>query len=72
MAENQKEIFYLTGNNLDLKILERLSRKEFWLDIHESCWERIEKSRHIIDDLVERNIKAYGVTTGSVFFPKKV
>lgn len=58
------KIIYIDGENLTLEELLSVSRNESIVKLSEAAKTEINKSRKIVDNIVENNKTVYGVTTG--------
>lgn len=68
MNHQGKNIFYLNGDNLTPDILQKLSRKEFFIDLDQETWNRVSDSAKVIMSIVRTHEKVYGITTGFGYF----
>ncbi|MCR3759601.1 histidine ammonia-lyase [Clostridium felsineum] len=55
---------YINGNDLTLEDLVLICRENYKVEIDEESAKKVQKSRKIIDDIVENEKTIYGVTTG--------
>ena len=68
MSHREKPFFYLNGQNLTPDILQKLSKKEYYIDLDEETWKRVSNSEKVIKCIVYRHEKVYGITTGFGYF----
>jgi len=54
----------IDGNSLNLKDLALIARENYKVEIMDEAKKRVEKSRAIVDDIVENEKTIYGITTG--------
>lgn len=54
----------ITGNDLRLEDIVNVARNNYQVDISEEAIKRVEKSRGIVDKIVEEDRVVYGITTG--------
>lgn len=54
----------IDGNSLTLKDLALIARENYKVEIVDEAKKRVEKSRAIVDDIVENEKTIYGITTG--------
>ncbi|MHC1720690.1 MAG: histidine ammonia-lyase [Clostridiaceae bacterium] len=59
-----ENIIILDGNSLSLEDLVNVSRRGYKVALSEKAVARVEKSRKIVEEIVENNRVVYGVTTG--------
>ncbi|KOF56956.1 histidine ammonia-lyase [Clostridium sp. DMHC 10] len=55
---------FIDGNSLTLKDLALIARNNYEVKIDDEAKKRVEKSRAIVDDIVENEKTIYGITTG--------
>lgn len=58
------EKIIITGEDLSLQDIVKVSRYGYEVELSENAKEHINKSRKIVDNIVENNIVKYGITTG--------
>lgn len=54
----------LTGNDLRLRDIEAVSRGDHKVVVASDVWRNIARGRACVDDVIRKNIPAYGITTG--------
>eukprot|EP01127_Copromyxa_protea_P010160 TRINITY_DN2450_c0_g1_i1.p1 TRINITY_DN2450_c0_g1~~TRINITY_DN2450_c0_g1_i1.p1 ORF type:complete len:585 (-),score=97.03 TRINITY_DN2450_c0_g1_i1:28-1782(-) len=59
-----KETVLLDGNNLTLDTLLELGRGDYKIGLVPSAWERVEKSRRVIEEILVSGKVVYGINTG--------
>lgn len=57
-------IIYIEGNNLTLEELMMVARHNYKVELTQEAREKILASRKIVEDIVDNNKVAYGITTG--------
>lgn len=60
-----KGLAYIDGNSLSIQQLDDIIRLNLSIDLTESAWEKVAKSRGIIEEIIADPTKVvYGITTG--------
>ena len=62
----------LDGNSLTPEILNQLSEGGHTLDLTDEAWERVDRGRSVVDDILERKEVVYGINTGFGNFARVV
>ena len=59
-ANNKKMEIILNGENLEVEHAENIKKFDTVISISEEAWEKIEKSRAVIEDMLDRGQTIYG------------
>lgn len=65
---DSKTVLFLSGNDLKPEELVKISAGQTQIDFSEATINRVQKSRKIIDDIVDSEKVVYGVNTGFGLF----
>jgi len=57
-------VIILDGESLTIEDLVKIARDNERIEVSHESWEKIEKCRKVVEDLIKRREKLYGITTG--------
>lgn len=67
------EVIYVDGNSLTPEVLvEKLGSGRYHIDLTPEAWEKVRRSRAVIDEFLESHTVAYGINTGFGNFARVV
>ncbi|XP_041348356.1 histidine ammonia-lyase-like [Gigantopelta aegis] len=64
MATSPEKQYMLDGNSLTTEKLVKLGKGEYLIKLSPESEEKVNKARHVIDAVLEKNEVVYGITTG--------
>lgn len=70
MAKDKREAFYLDGETLEPETAFVLARNpdKYKILLSDEAWDRIDRSREVIDNILESGVVKYGINTGFGMF----